>query len=292
MGSLSILGAGNMGFRLGLALTEAGETVEYVWNRTEDRGQKLVRALRANGSEARFTPRLEDLAGSEILILAVSDDAIPLLVGELARILPQAGDSSAASPLVLHTSGATSYDVFRPLTEAGFRCGVFYPLMTLSRNKNIDFKDVPFLFESPDPRVRDRMAELAFRLRSEYMFCDSAKRLRMHAAAVFSCNFVNYILGLAFEVAGNSHTFLIPATLEMVRKSFLKTPWETQTGPAIRGDRHTVEKHLALLHELGLKEEEEVYRLMTQRISERFGSAATGYWPAPDPAHNSKNDSE
>ena len=273
---ISLAGAGNLAFRLAIALAENGIPIQYVWNRSPERGEKLTKALERNGSATRYTQHLTDLTESDIIILAISDDAIAPMVERLAREFP-----SQCRPIILHTSGATPYSVFRPLEEAGFRCGVFYPLMTLSRTKNVNFMEIPLLFETPDPTVRQWMADLAFALKAEYLFCDSDKRLRMHTAAVFACNFVNYILGLAFEVAGNSHTFLMPLAWEMLRKAFLKTPWDAQTGPAIRGDRTTIEKHLQLLQQLGLPEEEEIYRLLTERIAQRFNSGATGYYPDP-----------
>lgn len=267
--TISLIGAGNMGFRLGIALTEKGLPIQYVWNRSEERGEKLVKALQRNGAQTCYTQTLSDLFTSDILILAISDDAIvPMLKylhEELTRTAPH------KNPVILHTSGATPYTVFSTLEAAGYACGVFYPLMTLSRNKNVDFMEIPLLLESNDPTVRQWMSELAFALKAEYLFCDSAKRLRMHTAAVFACNFVNYILGLAFEIAGNSHTFLMPLAWETLRKAFLKTPWDVQTGPAIRGDRSTIEKHLSLLEELDLYEEAMLYRLFTEKIGQRFG---------------------
>lgn len=276
---ISILGAGNMGFRLGIALAENGCCIEHVWNRTAERGEKLAKALQRNQSNASYTNQLSDLYNSDILILAVSDDAITPLIDRLLAAFAPLRENNPHCPIVLHTSGATAYSVFEPLLQAGYRCGVFYPLMTLSRTKNVNFMEIPLLFETEDEQVKQWMSEIAFALKAEYLFCDSAKRLRMHTAAVFACNFVNYILGLAFEVAGNSHTFLMPLAWEMLRKAFLKTPWDAQTGPAIRGDRTTIEKHLQLLKDLNLPEEEELYRLLTERIAQRFQSGATGYYP-------------
>ena len=92
----------------------------------------------------------------------------------------------------------------------------------------------------------------------------------MHVAAVFTTNFVNYLLGLAFPIVQHDHPLLIPSTIEAVRNAFLHTPTSTLTGPARRGDMETIRKHLEVLEKMGLKEQEEIYRLFTDRILEKY----------------------
>lgn len=192
MYSISFIGAGNMAFRLSLALLEAGHTIDFIYDRTPKNGQKLVKALSANGSSTRYTDSLIDILPSEVIIIAVSDDAISQVVEELANAFPLA--DKLYSPTVLHTSGATSISELSPLSIEWCEYGVLYPLMTLSKGKNIDFSEVPFLLESNAPKAEKILTDLAVSLKAEYLFCDSEKRLRMHCAAVFSCNFVNLSL--------------------------------------------------------------------------------------------------
>ena len=131
-----------MGFRLGIALAENGCCIEHVWNRTAERGEKLAKALQRNQSNASYTNQLTDLYNSDILILAVSDDAITPLIDRLLATFAPLRENNPHCPIVLHTSGATAYSVFEPLLQAGYRCGVFYPLMTLSRTKNVNFMEI------------------------------------------------------------------------------------------------------------------------------------------------------
>lgn len=265
---ISIVGAGNVAFRLSLALVDKGFGIEYVCNRSEKNLERLLKALRSNGSSAAGATDLSCTLGSNIVIIAVSDSAIGSVIEEFAGISDKCG--TASLPVFLHTSGATPIDVFAPLARLGAEYGVLYPLMTLSRNKNIDFKHVPMLLEASSDNVRARLDAIATALGSEHYFYDSEYRLKMHVAAVFASNFVNYLLGLAFPIVQRDHPLLLPLTLETVRNCYLHTPASTLTGPARRGDMETIGKHLELLGKCGLTEQEEIYRLITGKILEKI----------------------
>lgn len=291
MNTISFIGAGNVAFRMAIALQEKGYTIPTVWNRSQEKAVKLTRALNSNLSAytaynaaqaGTYTPvptgtpsvsaaSFEELLESDMVIIAVSDDAISSVAESLSLTIKKviASGNIGSLPICVHTSGATPLDVLSPLKELGCQCGVLYPMMTLSRSKNINFRDVPFLIEGNDERTLKALKGVCDTLGSEYYICDSTKRLRMHAAAVFSCNFTNYLLSLAFEVAGDAHNLLLPTTLEMIRKSFLQSPKMALTGPAKRGDMKTIAKHLELLDSLGMKEHAEIYRTITDNIITR-----------------------
>ena len=55
-----------------------------------------------------------------------------------------------------------------------------------------------------------------------------------------------------------------------MRNAYLHTPATTLTGPARRGDMDTIHKHLDLLRRMGLTEQEEIYRLFTEKILKKF----------------------
>ena len=263
---IAFVGAGNVAFRFSLALQEKGYNISYVYSRTERSRDKLVRALHANGAGTQAAGDYRTLARAAVVFIAVSDDAIESVVSGMRE---EFADMDSL-PAVVHTSGATDISVLRPLEEAGCRCGVIYPLMTLNRNKNVDFKDVPLLLESTSRELMPILDSIASDLGGEHYFYSSEDRLKMHLAAVFTTNFVNYILGLAFPIVQHDHPLLIPGTIEAVRNAFLHTPASTLTGPARRGDMMTIRKHLDLLQSMGMTEQEEIYRLFTDKILEKY----------------------
>ncbi len=268
---ISVWGTGNVALRLSVALKQAGHILEYVCGRDEDSGKKIVRILNKevegqshNFLDTSFTSDYTRMKASEVLILAVSDDAIEELSAKFASIFESdklSKDNGLRTPLVVHTSGASPMNSL----SQNKNFGVFYPLMTLSKIKPVDFKIIPFLLEGSDTESEKILADLAFSLGSEYRLCDSAERLRTHLAAVYVSNFVNYLAGLAFDLAKPNHVFLMPLAIETVRKSFLyEHPSIVQTGPAKRGDFKTINKHLSILEDY--PEHEAVYRMLTNLI--------------------------
>ena len=242
----AFFGAGNVAFRFALAMQEKGYNISAVYSRTAKSRDRLVKALRANGSGTQA----------------------PQVVADIAEAFSPLRDNTL--PAVVHTSGATPLSVLQPLADLGCACGVMYPLMTLSRNKNIEFRDVPLLLEASTDGLGTLLDSMAEDLGGEHYFYSSEDRLKMHVAAVFTTNFVNYLLGLAFPIVQHDHPLLIPSTIEAVRNAFLHTPASTLTGPARRGDMETIRKHIGLLHDMGLKEQEEIYRLFTDKILKKY----------------------
>lgn len=268
----SFIGAGNVTYRLSMALMERGYAIDALFNRSPEKADKIALMLNRNGSKAFRADTVAEVLHSDVVIVAVTDTAVGSVVMQLEEAvsrLVSEGVDPCDLPVVLHTSGAVDISVFDPLTAIGCRCGVLYPVMTLRKNKNVEFRDVPMLLESTDPSVDELLEGIASALGSEHCFYSSRERLKMHVAAVFTCNFVNYILSLAFPIIGRDHPLLLPSTIESVRNCYLHNPQAALTGPAKRGDMETIQKHLDLLEELGLEDQLEVYELFTKRIMER-----------------------
>lgn len=255
---INIVGAGNVAYRMALFLQGAGHSVECVYARDIEKAEKVVRALKRTRSNAFATTDINALPESDITIIAVSDNAI----GSVAAQLPN------KSAFTVHTSGATPMSV---LQEAGLNnTGVFYPLMTLSMNKDLDVSLVPFLIEAATPEGVEILRNITTSIKAEYKVCDSTKRLQFHTAAIFTTNFLNYSLSLAYDIASPDFTLLLPSAIESIRKAFLNTPAVSQTGPARRGDTNTIEKHKKILSEEKFKEHLEVYEFLTDKIFKKY----------------------
>ena len=258
MYKISIVGAGNVAFRMALFLQAAGHHVECVCARDLEKADKVVRALKRSGSNTIAISDFNQLPQSDLTIIAVSDNAI----GQVAAQLPH------KDAFTVHTSGATAMKV---LQYAGLQnTGVFYPLMTLSMSKDLDIRLVPFLLESQNKAGEETLINLVNSLKAEYKMCDSAKRLQFHTAAIFATNVINYSLSLAYDIASPDFTFLLPSAIESVRKAFLQNPIMAQTGPARRGDTRTIEKHREVLSDDKFQEHLEVYNFLTQKIFNKY----------------------
>jgi len=264
---ISIVGTGNVAYRLSMALNSAGMEILYIIGRNSDEASKLAYILNKpeNGKphdqrDIQATSDIARLFESEIVILAVSDNSI----GELAEMIFNHRESSADTITLLHCSGACEISLLKKFKNHG----VLYPLMTLSKTKPVDFGLIPFFLESSNSNVKEQLTNICFSLKSEFRFTDSSERLKLHLAAVYVSNFVNHLTGLAFDLSKPNQMFLMPLAIETIRKAFLyEHPSLVQTGPAIRGDFETMEKHLKLLEKLPLHKE--VYEVMTSQIIKR-----------------------
>jgi len=263
---ISFIGYGNLAYRLSLALKSCGMEIEFIFGRDPMEASKLAYILNkpenchhSNQMKTDVAQDINLLADSDIVILAVSDRSI----GEIAASLSKVNGFKSNSPTILHCSGASEVSLL-----SGFNnYGVLYPLMTLSKTKPVDFSVVPFFLEYSNEGVKKELTDICYMLKSEYRFADSDERLRLHLAAVYVSNFVNYLTGLAFDLAKPNQVFLMSLAVETIRKSFLyQHPSLVQTGPAKRGDTDTLEKHLKLLEEH--PEHKAVYELISGYISQ------------------------
>ncbi len=277
---ISIIGAGNLAFRFAIALQQAKHNVICVVNRDLEKAESIVRAVKRHKGNAFSSSTIEDLPQSDIIIIAVSDNAIEAVAENLAFSIANnecKNIDKTKLPLILHTCGAVSNDSLIRAMQRGcssaekhynFSCGVLYPLMTLSKNKEVDIKMIPFLIESNNKASLDILITIVSSLKAEYKVCDSKKRLQMHTAAVFISNFINYMMSLSYDIAYPDFTYLLPCAIETIRKGFLNKPAISQTGPAIRKDTSTIEKHLNVLKDMNLEEHYQIYETLSKKIME------------------------
>ena len=93
------------------------------------------------------------------------------------------------------------------------------------------------------------------------------ERMKLHVAAVVVSNFTNYLYKLAQDYCkkeGIDFNSLLPLIEETAGRLRNISAFASQTGPAIRDDKETIEKHLALLN--NYPELKKVYLFMTESI--------------------------
>lgn len=250
---ITLIGAGRVASHLGPALHTAGHRIEQVYSRTRTHAARLADAL---GAEAVDRPEAlrPDADG---YLCALSDDA-------LVAVLDRAFAGQCQPPLLVHTAGSLPLDVLAPYTN---RYAVLYPLQTFSPDRTLDLKTLPLFVEASDPETLHTVTELAGQLSEVVRPLDSEKRLTLHLAAVFACNFVNHLYGIAgglLEAQGLEFDLLLPLIDETAAKVHALAPRSAQTGPALRNDRQVMAKHLqALSH---YPELATLYNLISEHI--------------------------
>lgn len=247
-----IVGSGNVAEALARALPASGAELCQVFARNRERGPRVA----ALGGTT-WTADPDRLAEADLYLIAVSDRA----VGEVAASLRLPDGAVAA-----HTAGSVPLDAL----EAFPRRAVIYPLQTFTAGRAVDFARVPLFLEASDKGTYQAVERFARRLSSQLYPADSKRRGILHLAGVLACNFVNALYaagertlareGLPFEA-------LRPLIDETAAKALAApSPAAVQTGPAVRGDLPTLERHRALLAEEPLLLE--IYNLMSRYIWE------------------------
>ena len=198
----------------------------------------LAKAFR--GSVMISSRSLADVpADADIYILAVSDDAI----GNVAAAMPD------VNGLVVHTSGSVPMQV---LACKSRKIGVLYPLQTFSKGVEMNYSKIPFFIETEDEDDCRLLKELCRSIGCNAYYADSAGRLRLHIAAAFCCNFVNYLIGIADRILKDEPyglDVMLPLIRQTVEKLDSVSPSDAQTGPAARKDTGTLRRHMEALAE-------------------------------------------
>jgi predicted short-subunit dehydrogenase-like oxidoreductase (DUF2520 family) len=245
-----IIGAGNVATHLAKALHAANVQIAQVWSYHYNNAKILADQVNATAIE-----NLTALdRNADICLISVKDDAI-------AEIAQQLIDFKG---VIAHTSGSVNMDVF-----AGFSVnyGVFYPLQTFSKDKELSFATIPLCVEANNATTLQFLKKLADQLSTRVVEIDSEKRKILHLAAVFACNFTNHFYALAEEVlAAHQLEFEIlrPLITETAAKVQHALPLTVQTGPAIRNDEQTLKKHEELL--LQQPQLLEIYKIVSDSI--------------------------
>lgn len=233
--NIVLIGAGNVATNIGYAFREAGLNILQVYNRTPQLSQSLAEKL----DSVPVTEIDSITTNADLYLFAVSDDAI----GRVALKVMLQGQ------FVVHTSGSVSMDVLKQASE---RRGVLYPLQTFSKSRRIDPGNIPFCIEASNELDLKQLKSLAGKISNKVFLIDSEKRKVLHLAAVFACNFPNYMYYIAERIitgTGLDFDMLRPLIAETAAKVMDTGPAHVQTGPARRKDEKIMAQHLKLLGE-------------------------------------------
>jgi len=248
--SVVIIGSGNVATHLGTAFLKKGIDIKGVFSTTLDHAQELAEKLKTKAF-ASITDIPKD---ADAYLLAISDWAL----SETVRQLP------SVDGIVMHTSGSIGLGIFSGTIK---RAAVFYPLQTFSKNKQVDLSLVPILIESDDTEIVESLKELGNKFSEHIKEVDSHQRKQLHLAAVFACNFSNYMYYIAQDLLqekGLDFNLIKPLIKETAKKLDTLSPRAAQTGPAIRRDMKTLNRHLERLNKH--PEYQEIYHLISEQI--------------------------
>lgn len=248
---LALIGAGNLATNIGKALVDAGHDLLQVYSRTAESAERLVALLHSD-----FTTSLSEVTDeADLYLVAVKDSVLADVAAQVANGHPDRW--------LVHTAGSMPME-----TLPTQRRGVLYPMQTFSKEKEVDFREIPCFIEASDAEDTERLKALARTLSDKVYEANSEQRKCLHLAAVFCCNFANHCYALSEkllkEKGGLPFDVMLPLIDETARKVHTLSPQKAQTGPAVRWDTNVMEKQLQLLE--GQPELQDIYKALSQSI--------------------------
>ena len=242
---IAILGGGNVATHLASAFNKTKEvSLVQVYARKIEQ----ITSLKPN---VGIIDNLDLLIDADVYIIAVSDDAITEVSSKINK----------KNSLTVHTSGSVSLESLR---NQG-RKGVFYLLQSFSKDKEVNFNEIPFCLEATNEEDLTTLKTIAKSIGKKIYSINSEQRKIIHVAAVFVNNFTNHFYKIGEDICKEHQVpfeILQPLIQETAKKIVSLNPEEAQTGPAKRNDQKTIQNHLGLLN----KEQQEIYQLITKSI--------------------------
>ena len=227
-----MLGSGNTGTVLSQVITKAGHEIVQIVSRNEGNARTLASNYNASTAPLNATT----FSDADIYIVALNDAALDHIEN-----IP-----ALRNKLVVHTAGAVSINSLKDITPT---YGVLYPLQSLSKFTDY-IPEIPFLVDGNNQEIMHQVLGFAKTLSGNVIEANDTERLNYHVAAVFVSNFTNHLYALA-ELFCNKERLsfknLIPLIDETTLRAKALSPFLTQTGPAIRDDIYTLNRHLQAL---------------------------------------------
>jgi predicted short-subunit dehydrogenase-like oxidoreductase (DUF2520 family) len=250
---VTIIGSGNVATVFAKLLYKHGHQIAEVYSNTKANASKLAESI-----DAVAFDDIEHLSeSSDLYVIAVSDKAIETIVQQLR----------VKDKLTVHTAGSVSINI---LKEVSSQYGVLYPVQSIRKEMSLE-TPIPFAVDGSSFSVIEELTTLAQTLNPQVVHYNDEQRLKLHVAAVFSCNFVNYMYVQSAKFCANEQLdfFLLQSLIEETANRLKdKYPAEVFTGPAVRGDINTINKHLELLQ--AYPDLYQLYKMLSEQITQQF----------------------
>jgi predicted short-subunit dehydrogenase-like oxidoreductase (DUF2520 family) len=246
-----IAGSGNVATQLSLALHDAGYSIS-ICSTNAVSGKVLADRIGAPFYLPESLPATFDLA-----IIATQDD----------RVIQAATSLSGKASIMVHTSGTLPSLVLRHHAAA---YGVFYPLQTIRKEVNTDWTKVPVCIYATTQALNDILQEMAEKIAAKPYAINDEQRSCLHVAAVLVNNFTHH-LAVKAKAFTTQHSIdfsiLHPLIAQTAENIFSEADLAAfQTGPAARGDTHTLERHMQLIRDSGDEQLAVIYDVLSKSI--------------------------
>jgi predicted short-subunit dehydrogenase-like oxidoreductase (DUF2520 family) len=247
--NIALIGSGNVANFFAHVFHQKGFTITQIVSRNQESGKQLAASVNAKYAQ-EYNVELK----CDLLIVAVNDDTIQSVIETLD--LPET--------IVCHTAGSVSLEVLGKFPNRG----IIYPLQSIKGVKPVS--EVPLLIETSKHDTQRAIEQLLNTCGFLFKKADSEQRAKYHLAAVFANNFTNAILAASEKIVEANNLdvqFLKPLIRHTFENALQNSASHSQTGPAIRNDQVSMQKHISLLE--GQDDLVEVYKTLSQFIASK-----------------------
>ncbi len=249
-----VVGAGNVGTGLALALREAGAVMAGVYNRSPERAHAASVLL---GIEVDVGLFGKGLSEANVVLVAVRDEA----VGDVGKALAESG-MLADETVVAHTAGSLPAAALGDLGSAS--SGSLHPIVACTSPEQAakGLVGAAYALEG-DELALAALGGIVRLLQGRAVTISAAAKPRYHASLVLASNLLTALLHVALceaEAAGfHDREAVLQLAEGAVDLVLALGPERALTGPLVRGDVATVERHLASL----APEARDVYKVLS-----------------------------
>lgn len=256
---IGFIGPGKVGVNLGRYFTHKGLDLSGFY------GKDIKSASEAaNITKSKFYDNIQEIIKeSDILFITTSDDIISIIDSKLSKF-------DLKSKSICHTSGSLKSNVLCNAKHSGALIYSIHPIFAFS-NKNMNLEGFEKIYFSIEGDIlEDSIVLKLFKvLGNNFFIRDKETSSTYHLANVFISNLIlsllevgiNYFktIGLSEEEALKAVKPLINGNIESIySKGFINS----LTGPVLRGDVKTIEKHLSVLKE----KDKKLYSLLSLNL--------------------------
>lgn len=228
--NISLIGTGRLSFNLmNEILDNKSLSLNQIYGRSKFRPKNI-------SDQIEYIKEIKNLKKSDFYFIAVSDIEIEKISNKI----------NSYDGIVIHLSGSTNINVL----SIHKNHGVFYPLQTFSYDSNLSFKQIPILIEANSKINLSKIKKLANIFSKKVYKMNSSKRLVCHISATIANNFSNHMIVSAEKILEENKinkSIIKPLIFETFNKLNKMSAKDAQTGPALRNDYITIEKHVKQL---------------------------------------------
>ncbi|MFL2602407.1 MAG: DUF2520 domain-containing protein [Cryomorphaceae bacterium] len=228
--NISLIGTGRLSFNLmNEILDNKSLSLNQIYGRSKFRPKNI-------SDQIEYIKEIKNLKKSDFYFIAVSDIEIETISNKI----------NSYDGIVIHLSGSTNINVL----SIHKNHGVFYPLQTFSYDSNLSFKQIPILIEANSKINLSKIKKLADIFSKKVYKMNSSKRLVCHISATIANNFSNHMIVSAEKILEENKinkSIIKPLIFETFNKLNKMSAKDAQTGPALRNDYITIEKHVKQL---------------------------------------------